>query len=245
MAKIIRKGRNLEDEYLRCRAKARKRKILAILILAGSVAGGMLALPVGLLLGLVAIGIMVSVVPLNEEMNILAVGIEGENLANRCIACLPESYTAFRNMNVSYQGKISETDTIVVGPTGIFVVEIKNLKGSIYGDANTMRWVQRKIGRAGTPYSKVFYNPIKQVNTHVYRVANRLRENGVHVYVNAVVFFSNVNAFNEITTTAEKTPVFFARDDGANQMLHFIISNNQRLSKEEVDKIIRAFQNMQ
>jgi hypothetical protein len=150
---------------------------------------------------------------------------------------LPETYTVFRNLTVFYKDKSSEIDILVIGPTGVFVIETKNLNGHIYGNINDTRWTQRKVGRGGTPYSKTFYSPIKQVNTHVYRIANYLKEKGIRKYINPIVYFSNINTVVEISEFDEKTPIFYARNDGANQMLLHILNNKQQISQDLCEKI--------
>lgn len=247
MAKIIRKGKDLEKDYLCLNRKFKTRLTIAISFMAS----GMLVAPALFLLlsspifmilpffcWVVAVVFFILASAVKSELDILAAGINGENLANRCVSLLPDSYTAFRNLTVTYDGKSSELDIVVVGPTGIFVVETKALNGTICGDVNNSQWVQQKVGRGGTPYSKSFYSPIKQVNTHVYRLANNLRSGGIRTYVNAIVYFSNVETSFCLTGVSEKTPVFNAQNNGANQMLNYIVNREKILTQQECEKIV-------
>lgn len=251
VAKIIRKSRSLEEKRSTYQNQMKKKSMLAVSLFAVSIVSGafllyynrMLMLCVPLLLGLLAVGLLASIISLENEIDILEAGIEGENSANGYMAMLPESYTIFRNLTIHHQEKSSEIDTLVVGPTGIFVIEIKHLNGHILGDISDPHWAQHKVGRAGTPYTKMFYSPVKQVNTHVYRTANYLRENGIRTHIDAIVYFSNTDTTAEILGDDGKTALFFASDDGADRMLHHILNNHQQLSQTECNKIINLLQN--
>ena len=135
-------------------------------------------------------------------------------------------------------GGTTQIDHVIFSRFGIFVVETKALNGTICGDVNNSQWVQQKVGRGGTPYSKSFYSPIKQVNTHVYRLANNLRNKGIRTYVNAIVYFSNVETSFCLTGVSEKTPVFNAQNNGANQMLNYIVNREKILTQQECEKIV-------
>lgn len=246
MAKIIKSGRNLERELLHCRDCIRAKYALSILFFCIGIISGLLSyytyqtilLIITFVFCVLAICMIWSASPLKTEMDIIKSGIDGENMANGCIALLPDSYTAFRNITITFKNKSSEIDILIVGPTGVFVVETKNLNGGIYGDINDTYWRLCKVGRGGTPYSKVFYSPLKQVNTHVYRVANYLRQNGIRTHVNAAVYFPNVNSDIVDFESDEKTRLFFARYDGADRMLRYILNNDQQISQGVCTKII-------
>lgn len=251
MARIIRKGISLEQEYFGYQTQIKQKGILALGLLGGGILLGLIAMlaELGVLLvlaivpSIIAIVLFASVAPLKSKMDILQSGIEGENITNSYIALLPETYTAFRNLRVAYAGKSSEIDTFIIGPTGAFVVETKHLNGTIYGTANDAYWTQYKVGRAGTPYTKTFYSPVKQVNTHVYRIANYLREHGIRTYVNSAVYFSNNTTAVQISGTDPRTPVFSASNNGANHLLHHILNHPQQVSPEECKQIITLLQN--
>ena len=102
-----------------------------------------------------------------DKYQVLKSGIDGEANTARIISSFPDTYSAITNATISYDGKTSELDAILVGPKGIFVIETKNHNGTIYGSFSDDKLTQYKVGQKGTPYSKQFYNPIKQVSTQV------------------------------------------------------------------------------
>lgn len=244
MARIIKKNSDLREKIVCLQKQVHKKKGFAFLFFAIAIASLMLTeyLPFSIYLSIVfviiAIGFIRGLSPLYKEIDILQAGSSGERMTVSYIASLPDTYTVFTNLIINYENKSSETDIIVVGPTGVFIIETKNLHGSIHGNINDKYFCQYKIGRAGTPYTKSFYNPIKQVNTHVYRLAGLLRENGIRTYVNAFVYFSSIQAFNEIEDNNEKTAVFFASDNGGDDMVNKILQNNQTLTVNECKKIV-------
>ncbi len=170
-----------------------------------------------------------------RELDILVAGIAGEQNSAKLISALPDSYCGFQNLNVTFDGKQSEIDLTVVGPTGIFIIEVKNLNGTVVGDYQSNKWTQHKIGRGGTPYSKQFYSPVKQVGTHIYRLANFLRQNGIREYVNGCVYFANYESELRIHGIPDKIPVF----DSFDTLCRYILSGEKILNGEQVTKICK------
>lgn len=252
MAKIVKKGMDLEKKLAQAQKQYSKKRDTALLFFGGAALTGIgiffLRLFVfwyipAILMGLCVLFLFSSASDA-KEIDIVKVGIEGENATSNCIEWLPDSYTAFRNLTVQYDGKSSEIDLLLVGPTGLFVIETKNLNGYIRADLNGTQWTQHKVGRGGTPYSKTFYSPVKQVNTHVYRLANALKQRGVRAYVNPVVFFANEETTLEIMGRTDKAMLFSAQNNGVRQMMEYILRNPQTIPQNECDRIVRILQSM-
>ncbi len=170
-------------------------------------------------------------------------GVEGERATASIIAALPQSYVGIRNLDIVYQGQKSELDMVVVGPTGVFVIETKNLNGTIIGNADNPQWTQKKVGQGGTPYSKNFYSPIKQVGTHVYRLAHHLRDNRFNVHVNSMVYFANPDAAVQIIGQNPNIPVLSAIGNGASEILGIISNRPCCLTDEQVNTIVNLLCN--
>lgn len=118
-----------------------------------------------------------------------------------------------------------------------FIIETKNMNGTIVGNYDAQYWTQRKIGRNGTPYSGQLYSPVKQVKTHVYRLANYLRKENINVFVDAMVYFSNPNSVVQVTGFSAGTPVFSALGNGSEEICHQILCSDQKLSPEVLAKV--------
>ena len=150
---------------------------------------------------------------------------------------LPEDYTLVQNLTLHYAGGTSEIDTIVIGKSGVFIVEIKNVKGTIRGDYADYEWLQDKIDRYGIEHPKNLYNPTKQVGTHIWRLAKFLRENKIDTYVQGAVYFANPESALALSGEEGKIPVFSYRQTPA--LLEYIHAGNAQLSAAKVQSIVR------
>ncbi len=245
MAKIIRNSHHLEKEYIE--EKSHRPLCFAAFVgmLITSVIFGIIYIKsnsnllaagsiISLIFGLVAL--IIGLRQTDEKARILKSGIEGEMSTAYVLSKLPRKYTVVQDINVTYDGGHSEIDNVVIGKTGIFVIETKNTKGTIRGDYNDKDWVQHKSGHGGTPYDKTFYSPVKQVGTHVYRLAHYLRKNGVHTYISGAVYFSNPEAIIKISNRTDDIPIFDCKSQ--NHMLDYILNNEQNLSDKQIKKAV-------
>ncbi|MED1855013.1 nuclease-related domain-containing protein [Brevibacillus borstelensis] len=176
------------------------------------------------------------------EVKKIHTGLKGEKNTKKLLATLPDSYTVLSDIKVEVEGKSSQIDHIVVGPTGVYVIETKNMNGSIVGNESDHQFVQHKIGRRGGEYSKSFYNPVKQVGTHVYRLATYLKKHSLDTWVQGIVYFSNPDA--EVNVNSEKIPVF-SFEDGPNQIVRYVMDHEgETLSAEKARRIVNLLSNL-
>lgn len=78
------------------------------------------------------------------------------------LSSLPSpKYIILNNQVYSNSGRFIQIDHIVVSVYGIFVIETKNMKGYIYGNANQPYWTQNIWG-----HKYQLYNPIIQNRKH-------------------------------------------------------------------------------
>jgi len=150
---------------------------------------------------------------------------------------LPDGYTVIQNAKIYYDDGVSETDNIIVGRTGVFVVEVKNIKGYITGDYADRDWHQDKTDRYGIEHEKEFYSPVKQIGTHIYRLANFLRDNKIFTHINGAVYFANPATEVELTGEPNNVPVF--THDTTQELLDYIMSGTANLSESKIQKIIQ------
>lgn len=175
-------------------------------------------------------------VGINKEMKIIKAGLDGEKETLKVFKKLPDSYTVFSDLEIEAEGKKSQLDHVVVGPNGVFIIETKNLNGKVTGDAADHNLLQSKVGRGGTPYSKQFYNPIKQVSTHVFRLSRYLKANSVDLWVQGAVYFSKPTVQVFINNSSE-IPVFCYSDDGRKEMIDYIMNYE---GKKEITSVVKA-----
>lgn len=172
-----------------------------------------------------------------KDANILKSGIVGENKTMEILSMLPDDYYGFQNVTIKFEGRKSELDMVIVGKTGVFIIETKNHTGLIRGDYSEHDWLQYKIGRNGTPYNSNFYNPVKQVGTHIYRLANFLRTKKINVHITGIVYFSNEEATVHVSGSKDDMYVFSESDNGQKQMLSCILNNNDNLNEKTIQRI--------
>ena len=260
MAKIIRKGKDLEREYLTAGYRRKKGGKAYLIYLAASV----LFLAVMFLLAkagnefasgnfnmflaaLVVIAIIWLFIYIDNiwdirnartvKKNILAAGIKGEKQTANLLSFLPKGYTVYQDVKVPFNEKTSEIDNIVVGKKRVYIIETKNLNGDITGSVEDTYWTQSKVGRRGTQYCKEFYSPVKQVGTHIYRLANYLRANGANVYVKGMVYFTNEDSTVRIKGKKNDIKVYSSHEGDEPNMYNDIIFSDGEISPAELKHI--------
>lgn len=143
-------------------------------------------------------------------------------------------------MRIAFEGKTSELDLTIVGPTGVYIVEVKNYIGLITGDANAHDWQQTKYSSNGKKYDKEFYSPVMQVSTHVSRLTGMLNNHGINAWVQGVVFFVNDRA-NLNITNLRTCPVwvFNTSEDGGADLRTFIknVDYDYTMTNGEIERI--------
>ena len=239
MAQVVNKDRSLVNGYLTAKGLSILGFVTAaisfILCLVFLITDSLVWF--GIFFMLSAGGIVLGSIMIRRS-EILGSGVEGEGRMIGLIEQLPDPFTGFQNVTVTYDGKSSELDMVVIGLTGIFVIEVKNHGGTIVGNTADRNWVQHKVGQGGTPYSNEFYSPIKQVGTHVYRLANYLRQRGVKVHVESIVYFANPETTVQLYGEQPETAVFCAAYNGAEGLRNHILNREETVSKED---LVRAF----
>lgn len=126
-----------------------------------------------------------------RRFRITKAGVKGEDKALELVSELGGNYHVFSNLKIEYDNRKSETDLIIIGKKGIFVVEVKNHNGTIVGCVEEKQWTQHKVGKRGGRYKAELYNPTKQVGTHVWKLSKILKEQNVYTWVQGVVYFVN------------------------------------------------------
>lgn len=175
-----------------------------------------------------------------SEYNKRTSGLEGEKATLDLLRKLPDSYTIISDLNIVVGNKSSQLDSVVVGPNGVFVVETKNVKGSVVGNSDEYELTINKIGRRGGEYSNTMYNPLKQVNTHVGRLAALLKQQNIRAWVQGSVYFSNPETQVSINNSSS-IPVF--KYNGI-QLLSYIEQYNKcNISQQEQQRIISLLSN--
>lgn len=73
-----------------------------------------------------------------------------------------DTYQAIHDVTIHAEDGTTQIDHLYVSRFGLFVVETKNMKGWIFGNANQPQWTQKLYGK-----SYKFQNPLRQNYKHV------------------------------------------------------------------------------
>ena len=180
-----------------------------------------------------------------QDADIIKAGLAGEQAALDCMSRLDDDCYVFANLHIPYEGKESETDLIVVSPAGVTIVEVKNHKGVIRGDVSDRELIQDK-GRRDDLEDKRFYNPVKQVATHAYRLAGYLRSRNQPLHVRTCVFFVNPACQLQLSDhngiTKEQCPVFHVAQK--EQMLRYLQYSPKPLSDRAYERSVELLEEL-
>lgn len=180
----------------------------------------------------------------SRQEAVLNAGVVGENATRQLIRHLPANFYAISNVKIEHEGNKSELDLVVVGHTGVFVIETKNYSGTILGRTDDNTWKRTKKSELGQNLTSSFYSPVKQVATHTYRLSKYLKQNKLFVWVQGAVYFSDSNATLKISGNLKKIPVFLADTKTPikqNRLLKYIkgFSMRKKLSPKTIEKIVK------
>jgi len=118
----------------------------------------------------------------------------GERFASSLISeTLEEDDVLLTNVPIFADGKQTELDNVIINSYGVFIIEVKNYYGEIFGDEDDHEWIKNKITPAGNIYQKSVKNPIKQVKRQIYILSSLLKENGLNVWIEGYIFFVERN----------------------------------------------------
>lgn len=158
-------------------------------------------------------------------------GRQGEHIATDIIkSVLREEDYLFTNVSVSYNGKCTELDNIVVNKYGVFIFEVKNYKGRLYGEEDDYNWKQYKDDGYGNTLVKEVKNPIKQVKRQIYILAKYLEYYHVWVEGYAILIQDNSPVQSKYLLESVKD---------IDRSIHTF--NGNRLSKNTVESIRKMF----
>jgi Nuclease-related domain/TadE-like protein len=100
-------------------------------------------------------------------------GLSGERHVGQVLAAeLPQEFALINGL--ALRRGAGDIDHLVVGPTGVFLLETKTMAGHIVCDAGGT-WHRTRVGRGGTPYDAYIGDPATQVQRNIFAVRQALR----------------------------------------------------------------------
>lgn len=137
-------------------------------------------------------------------------GIKGEDYTARILNYLPDSYIVYRDIKIP--GRKWNIDFVVLGPTGIYSIEVKSNDGQFtYNGVHIMR-----NGEIMDPF-------IDEVRREYWGLHEYLIKLGINVFVTPVLVLSSNKAFKKYVKPAKHEDIHLITED---QLLRFIKSQN-------------------
>ncbi len=134
-----------------------------------------------------------------------------------------EKYHFFNDLTLPEKEGTTQIDHLIVSEYGIFIIETKNMKGSIYGNPYEKFWAQWLANRK---YS--FQNPLRQNHKHK-KCLEELLKIESEVYFEVVVFIEGANF-----PKGRPDSVFYP-----NELIQFVKSQTKKVfSDNEIDMIL-------
>ncbi len=157
-------------------------------------------------------------------------GRQGEQFAAQLIrGILNEKDVLLNNVCISFGDKPAELDNVIINNRGVFVIEVKNYSGTLYGNEDDYEWMKTKRTDAGNIYQKSVKNPIPQVKRQVYILSSFLKQYGINVWVEGYAFLVGRNS-------PVRSKYVLDSINGINDAIHLGTNNN--LTKSQKDRIV-------
>lgn len=129
-------------------------------------------------------------------------GWKGETWTQILTDCTSVGHNSITMHNVCLSwpnGKTVQIDELIIAQSGIYVIEVKNYKGWIFGNIYNDYWTQcLTTGFRGFSTKNKLYNPIMQNQGHIRCLRNVLSAY-TDVPYHSIVVFSNEAVFKDVT----------------------------------------------
>ena len=166
-------------------------------------------------------------------------GFSGERHVGRVLASeLPQDYVLVNGLTLPRGA--GDIDHLVVGPTGVFLLETKTMAGRIICEADGT-WRRTRTGRAGAEYAAYIGDPAAQVQRNIFSVRQVLRRRlpallaRVPLWIEGVVVFAHPET--ELEASASRVPAVVLGQAAERITSH---TPRRRLAPAEVDQILAA-----
>ena len=138
-------------------------------------------------------------------------------------------YKSIHNVTFPTSTGTTQIDHILISRYGIFVVEIKNFSGLIFGAEDDSRWTQ-KFSKRGRSYQ--FQSPLKQNNKHISALKDVINVADEAIF--SLVVFAGKSIFKKTMPANVGDPL---------SALNYIKSKrNAHLSEDDVEQVVTAIE---
>ncbi len=151
-------------------------------------------------------------------------------------ACARTTAVPIKNLCLPWpDGKTSQIDELIVADSGIYVIEVKNYKGWIFGNEKNQYWTQiLYTGIRGESIKNRLYNPIRQNNSHILCIKKNLGDYKGPFH--SLVVFSDEAEFKDVTVLSSN--VYVLHKSSLHSVFRDINDQHKgQLGDDEVDDI--------
>ena len=182
---------------------------------------------------------------MDGDMRKLVSGLEGEEAALEAVSRLDDDSYIFENLVVWLDGDKNEADLIVVNPSGVTVMEVKDYSGTLLGDLSQPKIIQRKYKKKGKYEDNGADNPVQQIEGPAKKLEAFLVRKGVSVAVRRCALFTNENVHIQVSDAkglARTCPLFLLNSP---ELLPYLHTNyHQDLDHAQIQKIVSALRTL-
>jgi hypothetical protein len=169
----------------------------------------------------------------------LLMGLSGERRTGEVLAReLPQDYVLINGLKLPRGA--GDIDHLVIGPTGLFLIETKTMAGQIVCQPDGT-WRRTRVGRGGTPYSAFIGDPAAQVQRNIFTVRECLRKRlphlcrGTPVWIEGLVVFAHPQT--QLQAEHSRVPALLLDQAASTICLH---TPQRWLQPADVDAVARA-----
>jgi hypothetical protein len=166
-------------------------------------------------------------------------GFSGEQHVGRVLASeLPQEYVLINGLKLPRAA--GDIDHLIVGPTGVFLLETKTMAGQIVCEADGT-WRRTRVGRGGTAYPAFIGDPAAQVQRNIFAVRHTLRRRlpefleRTPLWIEGLVVFAHPDT--RLEANSSQVPAVLLEEAAPRICLH---SPRRRLQPDEVDAVVDA-----
>ena len=122
-------------------------------------------------------------------------GIRGEKQIQAILnSVMRDGDRCFSNLKIEIEDKETELDFVIVNKYGVYIIEVKNYTGTIYGNEDDYEWIKYKTTEAGNTYGKCVKNPIRQVKRQIYILSRYLDYYGANTWIRGYAILLQCNS---------------------------------------------------
>lgn len=163
------------------------------------------------------------------------------------LAGLSDECHIFTNLHITCNEETDAYGLVVVSPTGVTLVDVKNDSGMLFGDLsekNLIQWehLNGKTRKEKHHTEQKITNPVKALGAQVHKLAHYLQERQIPVWVQSCVLFTDKELQLHVTDhkgLAKKCPLFLMDDPALLDYVHSAARST--VSPAEIQQIVAAF----